>query len=126
MELYEAAREFLGTPFKHQGRYVHGVDCAGLVILSAKMIGKEIIDVEGYHRMPDDKALIIAMDTQLKKAHRVPVVNDIVLMAIGKNAQHVGIITPNGIIHAYEGAGMVVEHNFDARWSKRLRGVYTL
>jgi len=126
MELYEAAREFLGTPFKHQGRYVHGVDCAGLVILSAKMIGKEIVDVGGYHRMPDDKALILAMDSQLIKVYRAPVANDIVLMAVGRNAQHVGIITPNGIIHAYEGAGKVVEHNFDARWSKRLRGVYTL
>jgi len=126
MELYEAARTFLGTPFKHQGRYVHGVDCAGLVILSAKMIGQEIIDIEGYHRMPDDKALKLAMDSQLTRVYREPIENDIVLMAIGKNAQHIGIITPNGIIHAYEGAGKVVEHNFDARWSKRLRGVYAL
>jgi cell wall-associated NlpC family hydrolase len=126
MELYEAARQFLDTPFKHQGRYLHGVDCAGLVILSAKMIGQEIVDVEGYHRMPDDKALTLAMDSQLTKVHRAPEVNDIVLMAIGKNAQHIGIITPNGLIHAYEGAGKVVEHNFDARWSSRVKGVYTL
>ncbi len=126
MELYEAAREYLGIQFKHQGRYEHGVDCGGLLILAARKKGIFLQDITGYYRMPDDVELKNTMDAQLIKVSRKPQPNDILLMAFHKNPQHIAIVTPKGIIHAYEGVGKVVEHNLDERWLKRIRGVYTL
>lgn len=34
-----AAREFIGVPWVHQGRTERGMDCVGLVVLSARAVG---------------------------------------------------------------------------------------
>lgn len=129
MDIVEAARLYLGTPFKHQGRYKHGIDCGGLLILAAREMGIYLQDIPGYHRMPDDQTLKAALDTQLIRTSRGKdntLYGDILLMAFRKNPQHIAIRTDKGIIHAHEDSGGVIETNLDERWRKRIRGVYIL
>lgn len=129
MDLVEAARLYLGTPFKHQGRYSYGVDCGGLLILAAREMGIYLQDIQGYHRMPDDTVLKQALDDQLIKTSRGAnntIYGDVLLMAFRKHPQHIAIRTDKGIIHAHEDSGGVVEHGLDDRWLKRIKGVYIL
>jgi cell wall-associated NlpC family hydrolase len=52
-KIIEAATEFVGTRFLHQGRDKAGVDCVGLLVAVGRAIGyPEIFDVEGYRRVP--------------------------------------------------------------------------
>ncbi len=44
MCLEDAARKYLGTPFRHQGRTIYGMDCLGLVLTSLKDSGKFLKD----------------------------------------------------------------------------------
>jgi hypothetical protein len=42
----EAARECLGTPFRHQGRIVgEALDCAGVAVHVAERLGYGVLDV---------------------------------------------------------------------------------
>ena len=126
MDLVEAAREWLDVPFHHQGRNRVGIDCAGLVIVCAKELGIEFEDIKGYARTPDGVTLERELDRQLTKVKREPISGDVLLMRIRREPQHIAIKTDIGIIHAYQGAGKVVEHNLDDKWRKRIKGVYSL
>lgn len=129
MDIVEAARLYLGTPFKHQGRHEHGVDCGGLLILAAREMGIYLEDIGGYHRMPDNVVLKKALDAQLTRQNRGgsnTVYGDILLMAFRRNPQHIAIRTDFGIIHAHQDSGGVIETSLDERWIKRIKGVYTL
>lgn len=47
------ARKWIGTPWRHQGRNVHGIDCVGLVVVVCKGLGISSYDDTGYGRDPD-------------------------------------------------------------------------
>lgn len=127
MELFEAAREYEGVKFQHQGRYEWGLDCGGLLILSARKVGRYLYDIDGYSRMPDGKTLKDTMDDQLLKVTRTELKpNDILLMRFMGHPQHIAIVTDKGMIHAWEKSGKVVEHRIDDKWRNRIRGVYIL
>lgn len=46
-----AARGFLGVPWVHQGRTERGVDCIGLIVLSARAVGLEVPLAAEYGRL---------------------------------------------------------------------------
>lgn len=48
-----AARGFLGVPWVHQGRTTRGVDCVGLIVLSARAAGLDAPMTADYGRMQD-------------------------------------------------------------------------
>jgi cell wall-associated NlpC family hydrolase len=124
-KLVTAAREYLGTPFKHQGRSIRGIDCGGLLVLACKDIGIELDDIGGYSRMPDGITMKAEFDRQLVRVAEAQA-GDVYIMAFFKHPQHVAIVTDIGIIHAFEGVDKVVEHNLDARWKSRIKGIYRL
>ncbi len=125
MNLADAAKEWLGVPFHHQGRSRAGLDCLGLLLVSAKAVGVELEDLKGYARQPDGKTLISEANRQL-----TPVVDrqegDILLMRFRHHPQHIAIVTRDGMIHSHEDSGGVVEHGLDERWRRRIVGVYRL
>lgn len=125
MDLVEAARGYLGVPFHHQGRNKAGIDCLGLLVVSAKEAGIELEDHKGYSRQPDGITLRSECDRQLIKIDKMKT-GDILLMRFRKEPQHIAIKTDIGIIHSYQNAGKVVEHGLDAKWIKRIVGVYRL
>lgn len=57
-ELFVAhARSLLRTPWRHRGRKPWGVDCVGLVVLSARAAGAQVNDFTRYGREPWDDML---------------------------------------------------------------------
>lgn len=125
MTLIEAARTFLGVPFRHQGRDILGIDCAGLVIASYRLCGTMLPDVKGYGREPWKDGLRAAVELGLGQpiqAERQP--GDVLLFRVRREPQHVAIVTDRGMIHAYADVGRVVETSLDTRWIDRIVGHY--
>lgn len=124
-DMVAAARQCLGTRFRHQGRSAqHGLDCVGLIIVSAQAAGIQTRDMFGYGRQPqhDDfgrylrKNGLYSVDT--------PLPGDVGVFDFGHGAQHAALFTPQGIIHAYAPARKVIEHGFRAPWPQQLWGTF--
>lgn len=127
--LVDAARSFLGVPFRHQGRSEHGVDCIGLVICARLKLGPwDAVehDHANYRRNPKD-SLAIAL-SQFLIPIAGPEVGAIVAIRWPKMKveNHVAIITPTNIIHAYAEVGRVIETGYREPWPRRTVGFYRL
>lgn len=131
--IHIAARNYLGTPFAHQGRTAAGCDCVGLLYLAcADTHGYAHYlahDIRGYSRDPHRDALTDG----LRRAFGSPVedmrVGDVVAIAFPRLVRHVAVVGdyPLGgfsLIHAWNKAGKVVEHRLDERWQKLIRHIY--
>jgi cell wall-associated NlpC family hydrolase len=131
-EIVNIARKYVGTPFVHQGRSPHGVDCLGLLIMVANELnlhgrdGLPLVahDNLNYSRNPDTENLLNKLCACLTPKI-TPEIGDIGLFKIDGNAQHLAIISDYnndnlGLIHAYQNVNAVVEHNFSQNWKNRL------
>ena len=117
----DAARSYLGVPWKHQGRDRLGIDCIGLVVACLRDCGHSPPDRTDYGRDPNG-ALVDALT-----ASCVPVplqAGAIALVRYGREHRHVAVVgsDANGLtmIHADSHRRRVVEHPIDARWRKRI------
>lgn len=122
-----AARAWLGTPFRHQGRCRGvGVDCIGLIVGVARDLGLGARDRTDYPRQPDGRSLEAALEDQLRllgPGDMGP--GDVLLMRIRRMPQHVGFLAEHGtIIHAHSAAGRVVEMRLNERWWERMVAAY--
>lgn len=124
--IVEIAREFLGSPFKHQGRVKDGIDCVGLIAAVCNRIMYPYVD--GIYKRKPTKGLVIA---KLKESFRSILVNeatdgDILVFWVYKRNydQHVAIKTDKGMIHTYADVGYVVENTINDFWSKRIMGAF--
>ncbi len=123
-----AARAHVGTRFRHQGRAPgHGLDCVGLVAVVGRTLGLLDYDAIDYGRLPDEATLSAHIDAAGFRPVAVADARsgDVALMRFTRAAQHVGILTGYGLIHAWMQAGRVVEHRLDASWRARLLSVYS-
>ena len=59
--IVEAARGYLGCPYRHRGRKRSGIDCAGLLVLTYKDLGITLPDLKVYGREPANDGLMDAM-----------------------------------------------------------------
>lgn len=127
--IVSAARRYLGTPFRHQGRMLgEGVDCAGLLTCVAYDLRLRDVQITDYGRTPDpDRA------REIIEAHMDPVTfqelapGDVVSFVFVQSIQHYGLITdvsPIRFLHAYLTVGRVVEQSLAGPWLHRLRGCY--
>ena len=129
-QILAAARSWLGTPWRHQGR-LRGVavDCGGLVIRVGRELGLLDFDTRAYGRIPDGQQLRALCEQHLVPkpvAHAAP--GDVLLMRFTRHPQHLAIVGDRGdpfsLIHAYADAGACVEHGTDARWLRRIVAAY--
>lgn len=134
------AREFLGVRFRHQGRSRAGLDCLGLLLLTAERAGILFeageagkIDVPTYSMRPDTALLQTRMrELLLPLDIAAASIADIVLLRIQNAPQHLAILSDYpaggelGMIHAYLPAGGVVEHRYDAHWRAATHSAYRL
>ena len=123
-----SARSAIGIPFRHQGRSVTGLDCAGLIVWVAQELGIEHHDSAGYGRRPSGGLLEAALDSQPGLA-RVTNKNDlqrgdVLLMRFSGDPQHLGVFAGETMIHAYSTVGQVCEHRFSGVWKARVVRVY--
>lgn len=126
-EIISAARSELGTPFAHQGR-IPGkrLDCAGLLVRVATLLGVPVIDREGYARRPSNSLLESALDKQ-PGIEQCPVELSpglLFLMRFRGEPQHLGVCTGETLIHSYEPVGKVCEHRIDDAWQRRIVRAY--
>lgn len=53
----KVARSYLGVPWVHQGRSRTGLDCVGLIVISARNCGLDVPMLANYGRTPDYRQL---------------------------------------------------------------------
>lgn len=109
-----AARRHIGTRWRHQGRSAAGLDCVGLIVVVARELGLSPMDVAGYARRQDGRALLNRLHEQLEVGSLNNWNNgDIgVFKEIGFPI-HLGILARDGavptVIHAHAARRAVVE-----------------
>lgn len=128
--LVDAARSYLGVPFRHRGRTSAGLDCAGLLVVAYRDLGIELPDIRIYGREPHKNGLVRAVEDGFgQPLGRAPEPGDVLLMRFEREPHHLGIVGDYihgglSLIHAYGAAGRVVEHRLDAAWRARIVAVY--
>lgn len=117
-DIVAAARDWIGTPFHHQGRLKGvGVDCAGLAICVARDLNliPEDWNPTGYDRAPDGETLMaycMEQMTPISQSEMQP--GDVVVVRFDNYPQHIGILGDYrhgglSIIHASGNSGAVIE-----------------
>ena len=139
-DIVSCARQFIDVRFTHQGRSVEGLDCLGLLLVTAAKAGLQFgehtvedIDVPTYGMRPDTTLLKQKLDQFL-----IPITPeelapaDIVLLKMQGSPQHLAILTDYpvkghlGMVHAYAPARKVVEHRYDPLWQRETYATYRL
>lgn len=122
------ARSLVGAKWRHLGRKPWAIDCIGIVIVSLRAGGIEMIDDTNYGREPWNDGLERHLEMHFGKP--LPVAErragDVVLMQDDMQPApgHVGVITEiDSVIHSYSETG-VVEHGIDEQWLARMVCVY--
>lgn len=133
------ARSFLGVPFLHQGRNPEvGVDCVGLGVLYLRELGIDVRDRTAYDRNPDG-----TLRAELTRVMGAPIAEgpgcweharpgDVLSIRFANLSRvperHVAIASElygqPAMIHADSSQKRVVEHPMDARWQRRVIGVW--
>lgn len=123
-----SAREWLGTPWHHQGRLKGvGVDCAGVVLGVARDLGLSEFNMTGYGHRPDGReleALCYSHMTPVPPADARP--GDVLLIEVDNQPQHLAIVTDAGMVHAYAPLRRVVEHRLDDAWTARIVAAFRM
>lgn len=136
-QVVAAARLYLATPWRHQGRSCGvdaGVDCGGLVICVARDLGLADVDVAAYGVLPHADDLRALCDQHMREVTLGDArPGDVALIRFDSEPQHLAIIGDYSpapgqltLIHAYRTSGCVVEHRLADVWRARITGVYSL
>lgn len=133
-DVVAAARAELDTAWMHQAR-LPGValDCAGLVIVTAKRLGllPDQWEIADYGRLPDG-TLLDRCDAHMQRIGALEL-GAVVVVAITGEPQHMGIVGDYrhggwSLIHAASNArpGRVIETRLMWHRAQQLRAVYRL
>jgi len=142
----DAALEWMGAPYRHQGRAVHGADCAFMVEVGRRL-GIPIAWVcDATNYVGPNGTLEGHLDEHLERAlpggrivpgmiglfwiprnrHRQPG-----QQGYGRGPQHLALFVDVagelGMLHTHnkmDGTGSVVRHRADARWLERMQCAY--
>lgn len=133
LDVVAKAREYLHTPFVHQGRLKGiGVDCVGLLIGIAHELDVCEVEQVAYRRQEDGRVLLEMLEKHLTRLPEdaEPLPGRILAFRYRNAPQHAAVVTEAdgegrfSIIHALERG--VVEHALDERWKRRLCGIFEI
>ena len=128
-DVVKEAREWVDTPFRHQGRLKGvGCDCLGLI---RGVYG----NVYSPSILPKDRTnygieIVVDLNKHLRKvavevAEREP--GDLILMKFSSQPTHMGIyVGDDRMIHAYSSVGRIVEHRISSQWKKRIVSIWRM
>jgi hypothetical protein len=131
-DILRTARDYLGTPWRHQGRLKgHGMDCAGLIICVAAEL--ELFDcrIRTYRRQADGNTLEAACREFLDPIPLAAVRPGDILMLDDHQRYpcHLALVGDRGqpfsLIHAVAGYRQVVEHRFSVEWLDQYRQAFS-
>lgn len=128
-EIIRAARTWLGVPFRHQGRSRTGVDCVGFLLAMMAEVGilpAELEEKPTYGRAPTDdlRAAVARYCYELAEPEAGAIA--LITWPGDSTPSHLGLLTPENIIHAYARVGRVVEHGYRSRWPKMTDSLWRL
>ncbi|QIV65823.1 cell wall peptidase [Mesorhizobium phage Cp1R7A-A1] len=124
-DIVNAARQYLGVPFRKGGRDKNSLDCVGLLIMIHKDLGLPIDDDTGYTFSPTANVQMIQKFVfgQSDPGGMVPKHGQIAVMIDSHFPMHFGIITKDGdrtqFINANTKERRVVEQDF-GNWRSKL------
>ena len=109
-DIIRVANEFVGVPYRHQGRNKNGVDCAGLIVVVGQMLDLMTAEEKrNYPRRPDTNTFTKEMiKVGLKqRPHSSCEHGDILRLATAGWPVHLGIYEVDSrgtewVIHAYQ------------------------
>lgn len=129
-----AARARLGIKFRHRGRSLRSLDCAGLVLCSLVGIGRPVQDLRAYGPNPHQDGLGEAVRANLGEPIAfgwqpdVGRAGDVLLMRNKGDPRHVALLGEHEgaltLIHADADRGKVVEHSFVDPWPKNVVEIF--
>lgn len=136
-EAWEIARsmERRRVPWIHLGRSERGVDCVGLLVLTAWAQGWQVQDSTYYGREPARNNNSFQLRDYLRRNLGEPVTrplqpNDVLLMKLRPrfDPAHVGMVAPHrlglAVIHAYGEIGRVAYQRIDQARAAQIVEVY--
>jgi cell wall-associated NlpC family hydrolase len=108
-DVIRTAREWLGVPFRHQGRSRHGVDCVGLVLGVYRELGVSLPDDAVYPREMRGQALYDIAGHYFAEVDNREAGDILRYSVAGFPTPHIAIDAGDTIIHAFYKHGRVVE-----------------
>lgn len=119
-----AARAYVGTPWRQGACDSDGMDCFGLLLAAAADCGLQAPTSVTYGALPDLSLFDDLLPRYCDRARDFGL-GALLRLSVAGRAQHLGIVGrhPAGgwsLIHAYMTVGRVAEHALDARWEKRI------
>ena len=109
---------------------MRGVDCVGLLVLTARDLGYPVTDVPSYPRLPEGERLRTVLEAQLVRVNRLPLAGDIGLFHERRYPFHVCVFAERygqlSMIHAFAKRRKVVEEVYAHDWPAKLMAVYAL
>lgn len=127
-KVLEIIKKYLGTPYKHRGRDLQGLDCWGLILLVYADLGIKLWDIEDeYVKDWFQKQRNYFIENYHREWQRVErhEIFDGVLFTNNKGiVNHAGIyIGNNKFLHTCK-LGTIVSRLSEKNWQKRLEGFY--
>ena len=117
MEDAARARALVGVPFRAQGRDPHrGLDCVGSVLAACSLpveLGRSDYRLRGNHGAELTRELLRHFRRVARKDRRV---GDLILMSVGDDQLHLGVVTDRGFVHADARLRQVVETPGEPEW----------
>jgi hypothetical protein len=139
-QIVQIAREYVGTPFEHQGRLKgYACDCVGLLLMVTDDLG--LVDVHGrplrrydYMNYNDQPLDAFVHEECQRRLTGKPVSEmqdgDVLTLRTPSVPCHVAFVsTWSGMrcmIHAYNGIHKVVENVIDKAWYRRIEGCFAI
>ena len=125
-DIVEAARGYLGVPWRHQGRSRRGLDCAGLVVMVARDLGLSDYDTTSYRRHARGQAFVEHFRENMDPA---PVSGmrpgDVLVFADGTYPCHGAIVSERHgrtfIVHAHATRRQIVEEAYAGEWPEKVK-----
>jgi len=107
-EVLRQARALLGVPWRHLGRSETGLDCIGLVLLSASRSGLALPDPAPYPRRPTSHLMRREIEQHLVQVNlSTAQEGDLLVFNAGRWGSHVGLASVHplysqpAVVHAY-------------------------
>jgi cell wall-associated NlpC family hydrolase len=131
-EFVAAARSMIGNTWSHQARSPGvAVDCGGLVVCAAAMVGITMSDEFGYSRRPWVERMLGAMARNFERIDDLDLRNAplgaVLLFGIKKRdrPQHLGVwVGGDRFVHSWADYRQVIESSYEPYWRDRLHSVW--